>query len=729
MSIRRLVLILLYTTCLLFPTATLAGEYVVYSCLWKGGIDAWNYQQSGQYLPLIRADSRSFFQGQARNTTRAKDFKILVQGLESYEEAVCALYRNLSKPALRKDIGRVSAEYKGKRYIVCSVSSPFGHKSLEDYHRIRNECGSAPPPQDTYYDEEEGRWRSQSFDAHWRQIMRGSASFQARMRREGCIWDEEAGGWVHPEIRLRERREQLAMQALARSHDLPMEQQEIVERIVKQIREMDDDAAAVSKMQRLRNGTHLMASAEQDRALSEVAEVEQVGIVANAVTMVCPFVNDARDIQELWTGRDMWTGQELEWWERALTALGIVAGAGATWRSLGQGGEAVADARRTVQQAGEATEEVRRSMSRVDDLLADSSKLDEMMDKVPGAHVRRRHFQNAALEGQSKAAAFKAALKSGDEKKIMEAVLEVKGDWEAIKAMNRESNFLKTHFNKRLQGVYEQVDRRVKERVTALYNRKIDMQGRPEIFTPSGQHNVSIGAGPGARGHARVETENVRVFCATNPSDKVKIGKDRDYTIRVFGQDLPTRHARRIYDQEMHKVLKEMDLLPPRIKSPGETGRWLDQTPVHWLDTEAYNKKDLNPILKKLWVRLEDPGQIALTIEHKGVELFNEAQELARHGRHLDAERHMAEGLYQIRKQFDNQVSTRIKLAREAGHQVKTPVRLEKAVRIMEKVETGQLSPAEAEVLLKNLLDYTPREVARDVGQYLQAIDTLIVSH
>jgi hypothetical protein len=58
--------------------------------------------------------------------------------------------------------------------------------------------------------------------------------------------------------------------------------------------------------------------------------------VLNITTAMTPFVNDARDIYELVTGKDMITGAILTYWERGLSGAGLFLGSGVYWRYLSE---------------------------------------------------------------------------------------------------------------------------------------------------------------------------------------------------------------------------------------------------------------------------------------------------------------------------------------------------------------------------------------------------------
>ena len=438
---------------------------------------------------------------------------------------------------------------------------------------------------DTYYDEEAERWRSRSFDRDWNKLLMGRADFQARMRREGYIWDPEQGGWVHPEVKAKPLIEKYSQQALNRAMDLPLQQQEIVERIVRKIRNTKDPVEAAALMQRLRNGTHLMASAERDRALSEVADLEQGGVVLDTMTMLTPFLNDARDIEELWTGKDIWTDRELEWWERGLTALGVIAGSGAAFRSAFRSRNAAV----VIRSVDDLTPGARRAINKVKDLAADSNKLDAALHAAPDIRTRRKLYQKMQREAEETVENLERALKTNDEKRITQAVLDVKGNWEAIKVANKRPEGLKRAINQRLQKINDLTDAKVRKKTAKKFNEQIaqtNPRDRERVFTPNQQHGQGTFVGePGNRPRranqtrSSIEETDIEVFCASNPSDQIKVGKDRDYTLRVFGQDVPSDEARRIYNEALYETIQELDVMPRHIQKPSELGSWLDQTP------------------------------------------------------------------------------------------------------------------------------------------------------
>lgn len=62
------------------------------------------------------------------------------------------------------------------------------------------------------------------------------------------------------------------------------------------------------------------------------ALIELVKTGINVSTALLPFVNDARDLYELASGRDLITGEPIDTFGRVLSALGLVAGSGSAYR-------------------------------------------------------------------------------------------------------------------------------------------------------------------------------------------------------------------------------------------------------------------------------------------------------------------------------------------------------------------------------------------------------------
>lgn len=623
-------------------------------------------------------------------------------------------------------------------------------------------------------------WQA-AFDADWNESTRGSGNFQQQMLAKGNVW-VEGRGWVEGGTIRGEQQAcvagQLKTQINRLMAGLTPEQQLTISLIANQIMAESDPAKRMEQLQRLRQGTFLMISADADRAWSEMHHTEAAETVADTVTMTVPLVNDSRDLYELWNGRDAWTNRELAWWERALTAGGLLIGSGKAWR------EAINKLRSVpVEEAVNAGKLTQKEIKLVDEALAGGNKVPESLTtKIPDFEARKAAAEEVRKQAKGKVDDYITALKSRDPERIQKAVIEVKGDRQAITLLNKETNFVKKKFNDEMSKVYGEVDEAVKKRVAELYNKKIIESGKNRKFTPNqrhGQPGTTVSADAVKAGEG-IKPADVSIFSASNPTNSVKVPRDRDHTIRIFGQDIPSKEAREVYNQALFDTLQSKGMLPKGVTNPKELGEKLDQTAVHWLDAEAYNRKDLEVVLdpaeeeltkkakkgnkkaqKALTERrvMGDPRQVGETMQFKGVENFAKADGYRKVGQLGKAEEHMMEGMYQLRKQFDNQLMGRIRAAqsrglidfdkvrmpddlrnqlaaaRQAGDktlikslelQAVVPDRLRKSVEIFRKVEDG-MSPAEAQALLR-AMGKTPDDIARELKEALVEWEIRIMS-
>jgi hypothetical protein len=341
-------------------------------------------------------------------------------------------------------------------------------------------------------------------------------------------------------------------------------------------------------------------------------------------------------------------------------------------------------------------------------------------------------------------------MDAGDESAIKRAMADVKADRQAITEINRRPDAVKLHFNHEITKFYDEVDKRVKKRVVEEINR--------ELMEKAHRSKKPFKA---------ITEEDVQFFCVSNPPNVPKVGRDRDYTIRVLGKDLPGAKARRYYNKELYNVFKENGALPTGVTGPISLGQRLDQTAVHWLDAEAYNKIDLPVVINPTGktkaggfelVSMSDANQVGMTMGFKGQENFTKAAEFRKTGKLHEAEEHMMEGMYQLRKQFDNQVIGRVEAAERAGLISIRPspeklwaiqaaeqagnaaearrLRLEsalppdlcQAMEVFRKVETPDgMSPAEAEAILKTIFSKTPADIADGLRDTVIGWETLLI--
>ena len=351
--------------------------------------------------------------------------------------------------------------------------------------------------------------------------------------------------------------------------------------------------------------------------------------------------------------------------------------------------------------------------TRVMDAGADTAKTVDAIDDLTDAEKvakRRKAWQQARRAGKNKVDEFKKAIRSGDRSRIRKAALDVQGDKQALREINRRSDALKKAMNAEMNSIYRKTDRNVIKRVAR-----------------------ELGVDP----------KDVKMVKPTNPSDVVKVGADRDITVRITKEikvngkihkiefDVPHEKLQRIYDEEFYKAAKGHKYAPGM--KPSEFTKKMDQVCTSSTHPDAYGIKadpklhpthpgDLDIALKHPGRDFLDPTGVGKTAAYKGHELFRESEKL-RHINPAKAEELMGEGMRQVTKQYKNQVIARANALRAQGYAVKIPDKLDDAIKILNRVDKG-LAPVDAENLLKEI-GYTPDKVATRIGEVIEEMQKL----
>jgi hypothetical protein len=253
-----------------------------------------------------------------------------------------------------------------------------------------------------------------------------------------------------------------------------------------------------------------------------------------------------------------------------------------------------------------------------------------------------------------------------------------------------------------------------------------------------------------AKEHGLSDPKQVDVIGPTNPSAKIKVRNDRDVTYRIpakEGQIIPDPDnpnafirakggepidvdARKIYNEEFYKTARGKDYYPDL--TPDQFAEKMDQLATTRLHPEAYGRgpKDLRIATEEglKGEAFSDPTQVGLAARYKAEHWYNNAEKAREIGDLGTAETHMAEGMRQTTKQFNNQVVERVKAIKkgvspEVAEKMKIDPKLTKAVEIMRGPERG-ISPTLTEKFLKDM-GLTPREVSAQVGQYIEMLQKL----
>jgi len=297
--------------------------------------------------------------------------------------------------------------------------------------------------------------------------------------------------------------------------------------------------------------------------------------------------------------------------------------------------------------------------------------------------------------------------------------VECQKDKHAIQALNRGDDSIKAAYNQNMkQLITDDVDQAVREKIAQRYG---------------------------------LEPDDVEIVKPTNPTDRPKIGSDRDFTIRVkakpgefvpdpnkpgnfiqvrpgdnFTKDVPIKDAQEIYNRELYsKVTGEpIPTDPEKFKAfQAEADRLahdMDHVAGHRVGAESYgaSQRDLEVILEKKGGRFTDPEQAGKLASFKSNHLYEQAENIAAVNPEK-AEQLVADGMRQTTKQYDNLIRTRVEALKAQGIAAAVDPRLKEAVNILKKVENEGLSPTRAEGLLRQYLDMSKDDVATMLGDQL----------
>lgn len=230
---------------------------------------------------------------------------------------------------------------------------------------------------------------------------------------------------------------------------------------------------------------------------------------------------------------------------------------------------------------------------------------------------------------------------------------------------------------------------------------------------------------------------------------------DKDVTARIYDKqskqwiDLPKEDVGRIYNQELYKSHHNSQL--PRTTINGKDvvddkaiknfAKKMDHTVTDRTGADAYGRGDrdlLTMMDKRDGVKqFEDISSVTKTMEYKSNEWFSLADDLRDEAAKLatgngskgavnqllrEAEASQGEGIRQLVKQFDNQVSQQVKAVASTGKNIKVPDKMMKSIRILDEIgKEGGISVAEAEAILKGM-NTTVNDVVQQVSSIMDVI-------
>ncbi|GIK99080.1 MAG: hypothetical protein BroJett029_32890 [Alphaproteobacteria bacterium] len=267
-----------------------------------------------------------------------------------------------------------------------------------------------------------------------------------------------------------------------------------------------------------------------------------------------------------------------------------------------------------------------------------------------------------------------------------------------------------------------------------------------------------------------------------------KAGFDRDLTVRIRTvdpatgrvemRDIPSTSTARIYNEELYKAAKGVDHAPTpsrpqtpeavdamkraqksidfkdthlkpsehladpmSITDADKFAKRLDQATTDRLHPEAYGtgQADLDAATKDVFRGRDflDRAGTAKTVEFKVNHWMKEADELTRAAdaatspgerRQLleAAIAHREEAQRQLVKQYGNMVITRTRAMQALGNApgASIPRPLSEGMNVLKNVQTGQLTPAQAEAVLKSMGTSTEK-LAGQMSSYVEGLQTL----
>ncbi len=243
--------------------------------------------------------------------------------------------------------------------------------------------------------------------------------------------------------------------------------------------------------------------------------------------------------------------------------------------------------------------------------------------------------------------------------------------------------------------------------------RPVDVSGRTAPDTP------------GAKGPDDIDIPQVKDSSAP---------RDQDVTGRMYDEktkqwiDLPEEDVARVYKEELYKIHHKGEL--PKIEVDGKQvvdedavksfAEKMDHTVTDRTGKDAYGRgdKDLVNILNKDSAEIkkfDDITSVTGTMEYKTNEWFERAEAMERRAAQSgdlspgnpmlqQAESMKMEGVRQLTKQFNNQVTNQVKAAAAAGQAVKVPERLFASIKVLDEVgKPGGLTVSQAEQILKDM--------------------------
>ncbi|RME70941.1 MAG: hypothetical protein D6776_10985, partial [Planctomycetota bacterium] len=492
---------------------------------------------------------------------------------------------------------------------------------------------------------------------------------------------------------------------------------------------------------------------DEAAALAAEAAIESIHAHQKLVEDVAgtlPLVGDAMDIVALARGETL-AGDRMSTLDYVLTSVGLVGGEvlqhwlrgretrralegiaqkaavldgaqrAALARKLGMRPEALERTLRKIDRALEASRQA--ELSRLDALAREGREAFEASAEAARDAAR---FAADTRQAQRQLEALAEAAARGDRDALRRAVL----DWQKNKtaqALLLEGKDLPEAIVRRGPAFRERLLEEVAGELDGLY-REVD-RGVAQTLRESDEIRALArkrGLDPDA---IEIEPLTITNKRPGQSAARPRPGRDRDVTYRIVQRlpdgseraiDVPHEIARSVYERELWLRTRGEPL--PDAKTLERYAESLDQTVTSRTHVEAYNPGEvaLEDFLDKgktpTLTRVED---VVDTVEYKSTHWF----ERARHNPDpIAASREVAEGMRQATKQYRDIVLSRVRQYYGDRWRLHVPPRLEKGMEIFDRVVRREITPAQAEAMLRRM-GSSKEEVVRGMGMFLEALE------
>ena len=344
----------------------------------------------------------------------------------------------------------------------------------------------------------------------------------------------------------------------------------------------------------------------------------------------------------------------------------------------------------------------------------------------PTRTERENAWQEGQKEGAQKVERAKDAVDSGDKQKIRDSAIEMQGDKQGLYEINRQTSpeAIKTRqaLKENLKEAYKETDKATCDELSKQ-NDGAKVREKPITNAPR----------PGAKPKDPTKSSydrDVTFEREAKPGELIPDPKEPGKFTKAKGGewvDIPPEKSAPVYNKNFKESLLKGASPETQNKykdmHPDEFAHKMDQTVTDRMSNDAYGRgqSDLQTATQDPTGNFSDPSGIGKTVEFKGNEWFHkESSSPAEH------ESNVAEGMRQSTKQYDNLVNARLHAinenrAAEGKPPMEPPPKLAESIKIMEKVDAGKISPAEAEHQLAQM-GKTKEDITHDLGDYVKTV-------